>query len=76
MLDGANNITIVLFIQAVALWVHFIGWLNGNEPLAIYIFITWGLAVLVVVATILIGNFAVDLDLNSSEGLYGEVKDL
>jgi hypothetical protein len=62
--------------QAVALWVHFIGWLQGNEPLAIYLLITWGLAVLVVAATILIGRFAVGLDLASSEGLYGKVKDL
>lgn len=63
-------------MQAVALWVHFVGWLRGNEPLAIYILICWGLAALVVVLTIIIGRFAVDLDLNSSEGLYGPVKDL
>ena len=67
---------ILLLLQAIALWVHFIGWLHGNEPVALYILITWGLAVLVVVATIVIGSFAVDLDLNSSEGVYGRVKDL
>lgn len=63
-------------MQALALWIHFVGSLRGSEPLAIYILICWGLAVLVVVLTIIIGRFALNFDLNSSEGLYGPVKDL
>ncbi len=42
----------------------------------IYIVICWGAAVVIVVVTILIGRFAVNLDLNSSEGLYGPFGDL
>lgn len=63
-------------MQALALWIHFVGWLRGSEPLVVYIVVCWGLAVLVLVLTIIIASYALDLDLSSSEGLYGPVKDL
>lgn len=62
--------------QAIALWAHFVGCTSGSEPLAIYIVVCWGLAILVVVATLLIGRFAANLELASSDGVYGLVKDL
>lgn len=64
------------FFQAVALWAHFVGFTNGNEPLVIYIVLCWVVALVVVVITILIGRFAVGLDLSSSDGLYGPLRDL
>lgn len=63
-------------LQAIALWAHFVGFTSGNEPLVIYIVVCWGAAVIVVVVTILIGHYAVNLDLNTSDGLYGPFKDL
>lgn len=56
--------------------MHFIGWLDGHEPLVIYILSCWGAAAVVVVVTILVGRFGVGLELNASDGLYGAVKDL
>ena len=67
---------VIIDIQAIALWAHFVGFTSGNEPVVIYIVVCWGAAVVVVVATILIGRFAVNLPLTSSEGLYGPFKDL
>ena len=58
------------------MWANFIGLTSGREPLVIYMIVGWGLAILVVVGTILIGRFAVGLDLNSTTGLYGKVNGL
>ena len=51
----------VLPQQAVALWVNFMGFTDGREPLIIYVIISWGISIIIVVATILIGRFAVPL---------------
>ncbi len=47
--------------QGVALWVSFMGFTDGREPLIIYVVTSWGLSVVVVVLTLLIGRFAVPL---------------
>lgn len=31
-----------LFLQAIALWVNFMGFTDGREPLIIYIIVCWG----------------------------------
>lgn len=58
------------------MWASFIGLTSGREPVVIYLLVGWGVSILVVVGTILIGRFAVGLDLNSSTGLYGRVNGL
>ncbi len=58
------------------MWANFIGLTSGQEPLVVYVVVGWGVAILVVVGTILIGRFAVGMDLASDTGLYGRVNGL
>lgn len=58
------------------MWANFVGCTSGHEPLAIYVVVSWGLAVLIIAATLLIGRFAANFELGSSDGLYGLIGDL
>lgn len=58
------------------MWANFVGCTSGHEPLAIYVIVSWGIAVLVVAITILIGRFAANFELTTSDGLYGVIGDL
>lgn len=49
------------------------GLTDGKEPLIAYIFISWGLAVAVVVATILVSLFGVLKEWNEIYGRVGEL---
>ena len=60
----------------MALWVNFIGLTSGDEPLVLYIIISWGISILVVAVTLLVGRFVVGFELNTIDGLYGPVRDL
>ena len=55
--------------QAVALWVNFMGFTDGREPLIFYILASWGLPIIIVVITILIWQFGVNRPLTE---LYGQ----
>ena len=55
--------------QAVALWINFMGFTDGREPLIFYILASWGLPIIIVVITILIWQFGVDRPLTE---LYGQ----
>lgn len=50
-----------LHVQAVSLWVSFMGFTDGREPLIVYVLASWGISVVIVVLTILVGRFAVPL---------------
>ncbi len=58
-----------LSFQAVALWVNFMGFTDGREPLIFYILASWGLPIIIVVITILIWQFGVNRPLTE---LYGQ----
>ena len=55
--------------QAVALWVNFMGFTDGREPLIFYILASWGLPIIIVVITILVWQFGVNRPLTE---LYGQ----
>jgi G-protein coupled receptor 98 len=62
-----------MFLLIISLWLNLMGLTNGKEPLIAYIFIGLGLAVAIVVATILIGLYGLSWQLTQLFGKVGEL---
>lgn len=60
-------------LQVMALWMNLMGLTDGNEPLIVYILVSWGLALAIVVATILVSMFGAA---QSWSEIYGRVGEL
>lgn len=54
----------------MSLWMNLMGLTDGDEPFIIYIFIGWGIAIAIVIATILISLFGAA---QSWSDIYGSV---
>uniref|UniRef100_A0A1X7VF86 Staphylococcus aureus surface protein A n=3 Tax=Amphimedon queenslandica TaxID=400682 RepID=A0A1X7VF86_AMPQE len=59
-----------MFVLVMSLWMNLMGLTDGNEPLIIYIFVGWGIAIAIVIATILISLFGAA---QSWSDIYGRV---
>ena len=60
-------------VQIFSLWMNLMGYTDGKEPLIAYIFISWGLAIAIVVATILISLYALAWEFTMIYGKVGEL---